>query len=179
MKGTQFVADMRKKFPGDTVDAIADRLGLSRPTLRKWASSDQELAAYQLTNALLKARDRAIADAQLQTIKPIVEFYPMYARIPRSVRAKKFCRTRSHAESNTWAFAENWRQAMASTFSMIREGKHFTPAKPGSSHFGKKLTMRSIVPVTKCSQLCWSLILLGSKYLSLHMSIRDSQRIFP
>lgn len=73
------MADLRKKFPvefemgGD--DAIADRLGLSRPTLRKWASSDEDLAAFQLTNALLKARDRAIADAQIDTIKPLVEFY--------------------------------------------------------------------------------------------------------
>ena len=79
MKSSTFVADLRKKFSdeysigGD--DAIADRLGVSRATVRAWAKSDKELAAFQISNALVKARNIAVADAQYEAIKPIVEFH--------------------------------------------------------------------------------------------------------
>lgn len=81
MKAQDFVRDLRKKFAeeyesgGDK--AIADRLGISRQTLSKWAKSDSDLAAYQITNAFLKSRETAVADSQFHTIKPIVEFYPI------------------------------------------------------------------------------------------------------
>lgn len=82
MKAQDFISDLRKKFAeeyeigGD--NGIADRLGISRQTLRNWAKSDSELAAYQITNAFLKSRDAAVTDSQFHTIKPIVEFYPIH-----------------------------------------------------------------------------------------------------
>lgn len=79
MKASQFVADLRKKFSSDHKDggedAIADRLGLARATLRSWAKSDEDLQAFQITNALVKAQGKAVAVAQYDAIKPIVEFY--------------------------------------------------------------------------------------------------------
>jgi hypothetical protein len=79
LKSSDFVKVLRKKFAseyeigGDA--SIANRLGLSAVTLKKWAKSDALLEAFQITNALLKARNTAVADAQYDTIKPIVEFY--------------------------------------------------------------------------------------------------------
>jgi hypothetical protein len=81
LKASEFVKTLRKKFVdeyetnGDR--GIAGRLGISLQTLRSWAKSDTELAAFQITNAFLKAQSAAVADAQYHTIKPIVEFYPI------------------------------------------------------------------------------------------------------
>jgi hypothetical protein len=81
LKSSEFVAVLRKKFKSEFLiggDAsIANRLGLSAATLKKWSKSDEELEAFQITNALIKAADTAVADAQYDTIKPIVEFYPI------------------------------------------------------------------------------------------------------
>jgi hypothetical protein len=82
MKASEFVSDLRKKFSeeyesnGDR--GISERLGISLQTLRSWSKSDSELAAFQITNAFLKAQDAAVAEAQYHTIKPIVEFYPIH-----------------------------------------------------------------------------------------------------
>jgi hypothetical protein len=81
LKASEFVKNLRKKFAeeyktnGDR--GIAVRLGISLQTLRRWAKSEAELAAFKVANALLKAQDAAVADAQYHTIKPIVEFYPI------------------------------------------------------------------------------------------------------
>jgi hypothetical protein len=81
MNASEFVATLRKKFAsefeigGDA--AIANRLGLSAVTLQKWSRSNEPLEPYQITNTLLKAIDMAVAEAQYDTIKPIVEFYPI------------------------------------------------------------------------------------------------------
>jgi len=79
MIAKEFVENLRKKF-SDEYDiggdgAIADRLGVSRTTVRAWANSEKELGAFQISNALIKATKIAVADAQYDTIKPIVEFY--------------------------------------------------------------------------------------------------------
>jgi hypothetical protein len=79
MKASEFVEDLRKKFSdeynSDGDRGIAGRLGISFQTLQNWSKSDSELAAFQITNAFLKAQDAAVAEAQYDTIKPIVEFY--------------------------------------------------------------------------------------------------------
>ena len=79
MKASEFIKDLRKKFREEYKEggdfAIADRLGISRQTVKTWAESESELAAFQITNAFLKARDAAVADAQYHAIKPIVEFF--------------------------------------------------------------------------------------------------------
>lgn len=81
MKGAELVKDLRKKFPEDYHkggdDLLADRLGLSRQTIRNWSHSAKELSAFQVSNALVKAQKTAIARAQFETIQPIVEFYPI------------------------------------------------------------------------------------------------------
>ncbi|MCX7108720.1 MAG: hypothetical protein NTX45_01065 [Proteobacteria bacterium] len=79
MKASAFVANLRKKFSdeyeigGD--QSVAARLGVSLATLRTWAKSDKDLAAFQITNALLKSHSKIVSQAQIDTIKPIVEFY--------------------------------------------------------------------------------------------------------
>lgn len=88
MKSSAFVADLRKKFSDEYAiggdDAIADRLGVSRATVRAWAKSDKELAAFQISNALVKARNIAVANAQYETIKPIVEFHAIDCSVSRA-----------------------------------------------------------------------------------------------
>jgi len=82
LKASDFVNDLRKKFPeeyqknGDR--GIAERLGISPQTLRKWSKSGSEIESFQITNAFIKAQDTAVTEAQYNTIKPIVEFYPIH-----------------------------------------------------------------------------------------------------
>jgi len=79
MKASVFVNDLRKKFRdeyeigGDL--AISQRLGISLATLKSWSKSDKDLAAFQVANALVKARTNAVSAAQYEAIRPIVEFY--------------------------------------------------------------------------------------------------------
>ena len=74
MKASDFVNDLRKKFPeeykknGDR--GIAERLGISPQTLRKWSKSGSEIESFQITNAFIKAQDTAVTEAQYNTIKP-------------------------------------------------------------------------------------------------------------
>ena len=79
MKQSAFVQQLRKKFVDDYEiggdDAIAGRLGVSPATVRNWSKSDKELEAFQVANALIKAQTNAVATAQYETIRPIVEFY--------------------------------------------------------------------------------------------------------
>ena len=79
MQASAFVKNLRKKFADDYEiggdKSIANRLGVSLATLRTWAKSDKELAPFQIANALIKSRSTAVSQAQIDTIKPIVEFY--------------------------------------------------------------------------------------------------------
>lgn len=81
MRGCDFVDDLRIKFRSEHEiggdDAVADRLGVSRQTLRNWSRSKKQLEAFQVSNALIKAQTKAVQTAQYETIQPIVEFYPI------------------------------------------------------------------------------------------------------
>ncbi len=92
MKASEFVSVLAKKFPSkkgsDRYEDIANSLGISSSTVRNWAKSDAPLEAYQIANALSKARDTAVADAQYHTIKPVVEFYPI--DVATSRQGKKY-----------------------------------------------------------------------------------------
>lgn len=92
MKASEFVKNLRKKFSSEYENdgdrGIAFRLGISPQTLRGWSKSDSELAPFQIANALIKAQDAAVAEAQYHTIKPIVEFYPI--QIAKSRQGAKY-----------------------------------------------------------------------------------------
>lgn len=142
MKASEFVNDLRKKFSAEYENdgdrGIAKRLGISPKTLRGWSKSDSELAAFQITNAFLKAQDAAVAEAQYHTIKPIVEFYPIDFSKSRQGAKYELLPLQNEASTMQNGVRNELLKKMAFIYSMTQEEKHYTPARQKHRAFGRK-----------------------------------------
>jgi DNA-binding transcriptional regulator YdaS (Cro superfamily) len=79
MKGTELVAELKRKLSIKTDRALAQHLGMSEMALGGWKRSRKPLTARQVANAIDKASRVAVAKAHRTTLRPIVEFFPIDA----------------------------------------------------------------------------------------------------
>ncbi|WP_198157028.1 hypothetical protein [Aquincola tertiaricarbonis] len=77
LKATELVEALAKKLQTTSQSELARVLGISVGTLNNWKNQDEDLSPAQVAAALAKSRSAAVSRAQLETIKPIVEFYPI------------------------------------------------------------------------------------------------------
>jgi len=79
LKSKELIAALTKKLGTTSKRELAKTLGITEQTLHAWQRTEEDLSPLQLANALSKARDAAVAKSQLQTIRPIVEIFPIKA----------------------------------------------------------------------------------------------------
>lgn len=79
MKAIELINELEKKLGTDSQSQLADALGVSVGTLINWKNRDEDLSPRQVATALAKSRMSAVRKSQLETIRPIVEFYPIDA----------------------------------------------------------------------------------------------------
>lgn len=77
MKANELIAALAKKLGTNSQSELASILGITVGTLINWKNRDEDLSATQVASALSKSRSAAVQQAQLETIQPIVEFYPI------------------------------------------------------------------------------------------------------
>ncbi len=77
MKANELIAALSKKLETTSQTELAAVLGVSVGTLINWKNRDEDLSAAQVASALSKSRSAAVKKAQLETIQPIVEFFPI------------------------------------------------------------------------------------------------------
>lgn len=77
MKATELINALSKKLKTNSQAELANVLGVSVGTLINWKNRDEDLSSLQVASALAKSQSAAIQKAQLETIQPIVEFYPI------------------------------------------------------------------------------------------------------
>jgi DNA-binding XRE family transcriptional regulator len=79
MKASELLPELSRALGTDSQRELARVLGVTEQTLHRWKRGNQALSARQIANALVKSRTAAVARAQLENIKPIVEFYWLQA----------------------------------------------------------------------------------------------------
>lgn len=77
MKAKDLIEEVKRRLGLDTNRALARALGMSEMALHNWQTLRKPLTVRRVANAIAKARMAAIAETQLQTIRPIVELYPL------------------------------------------------------------------------------------------------------
>lgn len=77
MKAKKLIETLKNKLGSESQQELAKMLGVSVQMLLNWKNSDKDLSEQQIANALVKARNRAIREAQYHAIKPIIEYYPV------------------------------------------------------------------------------------------------------
>lgn len=77
MRANELIAALSKKLGTTSQSELAAALGVSVGTLINWKNRDEDLSAAQVASALSKSRSVAVQQAQLRTIQPIVEFFPI------------------------------------------------------------------------------------------------------
>lgn len=75
MKANDLIQALGKKLGTNSQTELAAVLGVSVGTLINWKNRDEDLSPLQVASALAKSRSAAVQKAQLETIRPIVEFY--------------------------------------------------------------------------------------------------------
>lgn len=75
MRAIELIDALGKKLATTSQGELAAVLGVSVATLTNWKNRDEDLTAQQVAAALAKSRAAAVRKAQLETIKPIAEFY--------------------------------------------------------------------------------------------------------
>lgn len=75
MKAIDLIDALGKKLGTSSQTELAAALGVTVATLINWKNQNEDLSAAQVASALAKSQDAAVRKAQLETIKPIVEFY--------------------------------------------------------------------------------------------------------
>jgi transposase len=75
LKATELLDALSKKLETTSQSQLANVLGVTVQTLSNWKHRDEDLSPHQVASALAKSRTAAIVKAQLETIRPIVEFY--------------------------------------------------------------------------------------------------------
>jgi len=77
MRANDLILALSKKLGTTSQSELAAVLGVTVGTLINWKNRDEDLSATQVAAALSKSRSAAVQKAQLETIQPIVEFYPI------------------------------------------------------------------------------------------------------
>lgn len=77
MRANDLIEALSKKLGTASQSELASVLGVAVGTLINWKNRNEDLSAAQVASALSKSRSAAVKRAQLETIQPIVEFYPI------------------------------------------------------------------------------------------------------
>lgn len=77
MKAIELIDALGKKLGTTSQRELADVLGVTVGTLVNWKNRDEDLSPLQVAAALAKSRSVAVRKAQIETIQPIVELYPI------------------------------------------------------------------------------------------------------
>lgn len=80
MHAQKLLQAITRKFRLKTNRALHKKLGMSHVALLHWRKKRDPLTPLQIANAIAKACNAAVADAQLTTIQPIVEYFPLKAK---------------------------------------------------------------------------------------------------
>lgn len=83
MKANNLIEALGKKLGTNSQTELAAVLGVSVGTLINWKNRNEDLSPLQVASALAKSRSAAVQKAQLETIRPIVEFYRIEKWQPR------------------------------------------------------------------------------------------------
>lgn len=75
MKALDLIEALSRKLETTSQTELAAVLGVAVGTLINWKNRDEDLSPLQVASALAKSRTAAVQRAQLETIKPVVEFY--------------------------------------------------------------------------------------------------------
>ncbi|HUW37102.1 MAG TPA: hypothetical protein VMV91_07190 [Rhodocyclaceae bacterium] len=79
MNAEKLIQALKQKLGVKTDSALAKALGITGPALIQWRNQKNDVSALQLANTVAKVRDAAKKDAHRAAIKPLVEFFPIYA----------------------------------------------------------------------------------------------------
>jgi hypothetical protein len=79
MRAASLFRELKRKLRVATNRDLQKKLGMSHMALLNWRDRGA-LTPRQIANAIYKARYAAIADAQIKTIQPIVEYFPLKAK---------------------------------------------------------------------------------------------------
>ncbi|WP_175041542.1 hypothetical protein [Duganella vulcania] len=77
MKAMELIEALSKKLETNSQIELVSILGVTVGTLNNWKNRDEDLSPLQVASALAKSRSAAVRKAQLETIQPIVELYPI------------------------------------------------------------------------------------------------------
>jgi hypothetical protein len=77
MKATELINALSKKLGTTSQGELAGVLGVTVGTLINWKNRDEDLSPMQVAAALAKSQSAAVRRAQIETIQPIVELYPI------------------------------------------------------------------------------------------------------
>ena len=83
MKAVELIEALSKKLGTNSQAELADVLGVTVGTLNNWKNRDEDLSALQVASALVKSQTAAVRTSQLNTIQPIVEFYPIIRNLSK------------------------------------------------------------------------------------------------
>ena len=77
MRAEDLIAALEKKLGTSSQAQLANALGVTVQMLHNWKKRNEDLSPLQVATALAKARTAAVKTSQLQTIQPLVEFFPI------------------------------------------------------------------------------------------------------
>lgn len=77
MNGNELIAALKKKLKLDTDRSLAKKLGLSEVNLSWWKRNGKPVTPAKVANMIASAIRAEVRQIQLNTIKPIVEFFPL------------------------------------------------------------------------------------------------------
>jgi hypothetical protein len=75
LKATDLIEALSRKLGTNSQAQLAAAIGVSVRTLINWKSRAEELSPNQIASAIAKSQTAAVQKSQLETIKPIVEYY--------------------------------------------------------------------------------------------------------
>jgi DNA-binding XRE family transcriptional regulator len=77
MKTTDLLSALARKLNTNSQNELALALGVTPQTLINWKKRNEELDPNQIASAIAKSKTAAVNRAQYETIRPIVEYYPV------------------------------------------------------------------------------------------------------
>jgi hypothetical protein len=77
LKAKDLIPELKRRLGLETNRALARALGMSEVALFHWMTLKKPLTPRRVANAIYKARQSAIKQSQLLTIRPIVELFPL------------------------------------------------------------------------------------------------------
>jgi DNA-binding XRE family transcriptional regulator len=90
LKATDLLEALTRKLNAPTQAELARALGVTVQTLLNWRNRDEDLSPMQVASAIAKSREAAVERAQLETIRPVVEFYAVQRKETRGGNSQVF-----------------------------------------------------------------------------------------